>query len=136
MIAMGSPECLVEFSARIGTRNALEIEPQWVDANVTGASIPLLGNVSYHKGIFPQLEGAFGEIARRGLGGLIRADDFGGCFSPRFLSGDPSAGISHHSLGVAFDINVTENPFGAESRLDSRLVEILESWGFTWGVAG
>lgn len=122
-----------EFSARIGTRNALEIDPQWVGANVASASIPILGNVSCHKGIFPQLEGAFGEIARRGLGGLIRTDDFGGCFSPRFLSSDPSAGISHHSWGVAFDINVTENPFGAESRLDSRLVEILERWGFTWG---
>jgi hypothetical protein len=73
------------------------------------------------------------EVSRRGLGGLISADDFGGCFSPRFLNRDAESGLSHHAWGIALDLNASENPFGANPALDPRVVEILERWGFTWG---
>jgi hypothetical protein len=31
------------------------------------------------------------------------------------------------------DINVAQNPYGAEPRMDRRVVEVFERWGFTWG---
>ena len=122
-----------EFPGRPGAGGAIRIDQRWVDENTIEASIPLLGVARCHKAIFPQLQGAFGEIVSRGLQGSIYGRDFGGCFSPRFLNRDVNAGISHHAWGVAFDINVSQNLFGQNPTLDPRIVEILERWGFTWG---
>jgi hypothetical protein len=122
-----------EFSGQPGKGSALSMDPNWIEANTTNASIPLLGVVRCHKAIIPQLKGAFDEIVRAGLSGLVRRGDFAGCFAPRFLSSDQQGGISHHAWGVAFDINASQNPLGAKPRLDRRLVEIIERWGFTWG---
>lgn len=125
-------ELFGEFAAEPAGGN-LRVDPRWTKANIVTERIPVLGSVECHVRILPQLRAAFEEVARRGLDDLVDASDFGGCFFPRFLNQDPGAGLSHHSLGVAFDINVSANPFGAEPRMDRRLVEILERWGFTWG---
>lgn len=125
-------ELFGEFAAEPSGGN-LRVDPLWTKANIARERIPVLGNVECHVKILAQLRAAFEEVARRGLDDLVDASDFGGCSSPRFLNQDPGAGISHHSWGVAFDLNVSANPFGAEPRMDRRLVEILERWGFTWG---
>jgi hypothetical protein len=122
-----------EFPGRPGPGGMIRIDQKWVDENTVEASIPLLGVARCHKAIFPQLQGAFAEIVQRGLQGSVYGRDFGGCFSPRFLNRDPNAAISHHSWGVAFDINVSQNLFGDEPVLDPRVVRVLERWGFTWG---
>lgn len=122
-----------EFAGRPGDGKTIRIDPQWILANTTTARIPLLGTVRCQKAIIPQMRGAFQEIADSGLGGLVRDEDFGGCFSPRLIAGDPGSGLSRHAWGTAFDFNVSRNPFGEKPTMDPRLVAILERWGFTWG---
>lgn len=119
-----------EFYASGESDGSLRIDPAWVGTQIVTTKLAAAGSMRCHRAIVPQLGGAFEEIARRGMGGLITV---GGCFSPRFLNHEPEAGISHHSWGVAFDLNVEENPYGAEPRLDPRVVDVLERWGFTWG---
>lgn len=122
-----------EFAARPAELGQVDIDPGWVAGNITTSSVSILGSVQCHRAIFPQLKAALSEIATRGLEGRIDSKDFGGCFSPRALNSDLETGLSHHSWGVAFDLNVGENPFGAEPRIDPRVVEVMERWGFTWG---
>lgn len=122
-----------EFAARRGSGRAIQVDPGWILENTSDVTIPVLGRARCHNRIVPQMRGAFEEIADRGLDNLVRRNDFGGCFSPRFLDSDPHSGLSHHSWGIAFDFNVSRNPYGAEPEMDPRLVEVLERWGFTWG---
>jgi hypothetical protein len=93
--------------------------------------VPVLGEVVCHKALFPQLRAALRTIEDRGLTHLI--SNYGGCFGPRFIGLDPDGRISHHAWGVAFDINVRDNAFGAEPNLDPKIVAAIEQWGFTWG---
>ncbi|HVL50622.1 MAG TPA: M15 family metallopeptidase [Actinomycetota bacterium] len=122
-----------EFAGRRGSGRAIEVDPAWILENTSNATVPLLGTVRCHNKIIPQLRGAFEEIVEKGLGSLVQRGDFGGCFAPRFLNSDPHSGLSHHAWGIAFDFNVSRNPYGAEPAMDLRLVELLERWGFTWG---
>lgn len=126
-------ETFGEFPAAPAGGADIRIDPQWVRANIRSAEMPRLGRVHCHHKVVPQMRAAFEELVRRGLDDLVDPQDFGGCFVPRFLSRDEGAGLSHHSWGIAFDLNVSQNPFGSEPRLDPRVVEVLERWGFAWG---
>jgi hypothetical protein len=126
-------ELFGEFAAQ-PNGGFLRPDPRWVAENIRTVQIPILsdlGEVNCHKEMIPLLRGAFEELARRGLGDLIHG--FAGCYSARFSNRDPEATLSHHSWGVAIDINASENPLGAEPNMDSRIVTVLEDWGFTWG---
>jgi hypothetical protein len=93
--------------------------------------VPLLGSVTCNVALFPQLEGAMHELIDKGL--LDSITSFWGCYSARQVNRVPTAGLSHHSWGIAVDINVPSNPFGAEPDQDPRLVRVMEHWGFIWG---
>jgi len=125
-------EAFGEFAAE-PTGGFLRIEERWEAQNIRTARVPRLGTVRCHRRILPMLRGALRELANRGLAGLIDPGQYGGCYSPRFLNRNPAAGISHHAWGVALDLNVAQNPYGAEPRMDRRVVEVFERWGFTWG---
>jgi D-alanyl-D-alanine carboxypeptidase-like protein len=120
-----------EFAARPLPNGQLEIDPGWSKRNLRTARVPVLGEVVCNRGLFPQLREAMHTIEDRGLAHLI--SNFGGCFGPRFIGLDPDGRISHHAWGVAFDINVRDNPYGAEPNLDPDVVAAIEQWGFTWG---
>lgn len=122
-----------EFAGRPAPGRTITVEPAWIVENTSITNLPILGRARCHNRVIPQIRGALQEIADRGLQGLIRENDFGGCYAPRFLNNDPHSGISHHTWGIAFDFNVSRNPFGAEPTMDMRLVEIMEEWGFVWG---
>lgn len=122
-----------EFAARHvkGQPGSLEVDPGWRSTNLLTTRIPLLGQVTCHRGIVPQLRGAMRELRDAGLGHLI--ESFNGCFVPRFISRDPTALLSHHSWGIAFDVNLVGNYYGLAPDQDPRLVSTLERWGFLWG---
>jgi hypothetical protein len=122
-----------EFAAAETSDGNLRVDPSWTERNIVTATVPVLGSVRCHRLVMPQLRAATDDLEREGLAALIRPDDFGGCFFPRYLSQDPDAGISHHSWGVAFDVNVGSNAFGKPPQLDPRIVEVIERHGFTWG---
>jgi len=122
-----------EFAARPapGRPGYLDIDPAWVRAHIVTTTIPLLGRVTCNRALIPQLRGAMAALQRRGLGGLVRS--YAGCFAPRYVDRQPTAMLSHHAWGIAFDINYAGNAYGQPPNQDPRLVRTLERWGFTWG---
>ena len=122
-----------EFAARPapGRPGYLELDPSWVRAHLVTSRIAPLGVVTCNRGIVDQVRGAMRELRSRGLGDLIRS--FNGCWNARFISRDPTAMISHHTWGIAFDTNLDGNFYGQTPHQDPRLVRILERWGFLWG---
>lgn len=122
-----------EFAARPLSTGAIEVEPGWRRHSITQGSIPILGTVTCHRALFPQLRAAFETIRAEGLSFAIDPSDYGGCYSPRFIDSNPGGRLSHHSWGIAFDVNVSANRPGTRSDQDPRIVEIFEDMGFTWG---
>lgn len=122
-----------EFAARLGSGRNITVDPAWVEKNTSNASFPLLGETRCHNKLIPVIREAMEDVVAKNLNRLVRGNDFGGCFAPRFLNSDPNSGISHHAWGIAFDFNVSQNPYGVKPRMDPRLVEVLEDHGLTWG---
>jgi hypothetical protein len=122
-----------EFAARPGDARSgrVAVDPAWVREHIVTLRVPPLGEVTCHRGIVFQLRGAMRDLRASGLGHLIRS--FHGCFVPKFINRDPTAMLSHHSWGVAFDTNLAGNYYGRPPHQDPRLVSILERWGFLWG---
>ena len=122
-----------EFAARPepGRPGYLDIDPAWVNEQLRTTHVPLLGSVVCHAAVMDALRGAMHELRRRGLGDLVASYD--GCFAPRFIGRDPTAMISHHSWGIAVDLNVAGNYYGMAPHQDARLVDVMERWGFGWG---
>jgi hypothetical protein len=102
-----------------------------VRRNIDTQHVPLLGAVTCHVALFPQIRGVVQELIDEGLERAVHS--FSGCWSARHVNRVPTAGISHHSWGIALDVNARENPFGAEPNQDPELVRIFERWGFVWG---
>lgn len=122
-----------EFAATPRPDGFLDVDPAWRKANVLTAHVPLLGEVTCHRALFPQLRRALRRAVAVNLAFAVDPADFGGCYSPRFINRDPAGRISHHSWGIAVDVNVTENAYGTKADQDLRLVRVMESAGFTWG---
>ncbi|HWL90952.1 MAG TPA: M15 family metallopeptidase [Actinomycetota bacterium] len=122
-----------EFAARTlrGEPGYIEVDPAWRRSHLVTTRIPLLGQVTCHRGIVPQLRGAMADLRSAGLARLAKS--FNGCFVPRFISRDPTAMLSHHTWGIAFDMNLVGNYYGDPPHQDPRLVDMLERWGFLWG---
>jgi len=109
----------------------LLIDPAWERAHIATEHVPLLGDVTCNVALFPQIRGAVRELIARGLAGTIHS--FSGCYARRFTNRDPSQSISHHTWGIALDINAPENPYGAPPHQNPRMVAVFERWGFIWG---
>jgi len=123
-----------EFAARPtpGRPGYLTLDPAWVRRNIDTQRVPLLGSVTCNVALFPQIRGVVHELIERGLQGTIHS--FSGCFSARHINRIPNAGLSHHSWGIALDLNVQQgNLFGQTPHQDPRLVRVFERWGFVWG---
>ena len=138
-LAPEDPEVVGESSGGlIGTMTFEVVEdgfirpdPAWVSANITAATMPILGSVTCHRLLVPQLHAALTEIEAAGLGDLIY--QYGGCYVPRFIDRDPTKPLSMHAFGLALDVNTPTNQLGTTGDMDPRVVEIFEKWGFTWG---
>lgn len=122
-----------EFAAVARPDGFLDVDPAWRRANVKTARVPLLGEVTCHRALFPQLRRALRHAVAANLSFAVDPADFGGCYSPRFINRNPAGRISHHSWGIAVDVNVTENAYGTKADQDLRLVRVMEAAGFTWG---
>jgi hypothetical protein len=109
----------------------LTADPEWVRTYIDTQQVPLLGTVTCHAALFPQIRGVVRELIRKDLEHTITS--YSGCFAARYINREPSAGLSHHAWGVALDINVPQNYFGDPPNQDPRLVEVFEDWGFIWG---
>jgi hypothetical protein len=126
-------ELFGEFAGRPVADGYIESDPGWVSRNIVTERVPILGEVRCHRALFPQLRAALREAARRGLAGTIDPSHYGGCYASRFVNRIPVLGLSHHSWGIAIDVNVAENPYGAPPNQDPRLVASFRRHGFLWG---
>lgn len=105
----------------------------WVQANISTATVPILGEVTCHRVMIPQVYEALAEIERAGLASSIRPEDYAGCYAPRFIDRNPDLPLSNHAFGLAIDFNSDTNMLGTQGDMDPRVVEIFEKWGFEWG---
>ena len=121
------------FSYRWFADGAVRPDPAWVAANIRTETVPILGSVTGHRVLFPQLRGALREVVARGLADRIHPDEFGGCYVPRFIGRDPKKGLSLHTWGIAVDLNVPDNQRGTTGEIDPDVVAIFKKWGFAWG---
>ncbi|HLN76450.1 MAG TPA: M15 family metallopeptidase [Nocardioidaceae bacterium] len=121
------------FSYRWFADGSVQPDPSWVAANIRTEAVPILGNVTGHKVLFPQLRGALNEVVARGLADQIDPSQFGGCYVPRFIAHDPSKGLSLHTWGIAVDLNVPGNQRGTFGQMNRDVVAIFKKWGFAWG---
>jgi hypothetical protein len=126
-------EAFGEFAARPLPDGRVEVDPRWRASAIMRGRVPILGQVSCHRRLFGQLRASLSEIRSEQLSFLIDPSDYGGCYSARFVSTSSAQRLSHHTWGIAIDINVAENAFGTKPDQDDRVVRIFESHGFTWG---
>jgi hypothetical protein len=121
------------FSYRYFADGTVAPDPAWVSANITTDSVPLLGTVTCHRVMLPQLRAALQEVVDRGLAAEIHPGEFGGCYVPRFIERNPSRGLSLHTWGIAVDLNVPGNQRGTVGEISREVVAIFQRWGFAWG---
>lgn len=120
-----------EFSYARGTDRFITVDPAYEAAHVVTATVPIIGAISCHRDVIAALEGALRELEDRGLASLVDPAGYQGCFVPSVIPG--SGGLSHHSWGIAIDVNFLPNPTGLPSYADPQLVEVMERWGFVAG---
>lgn len=129
----GTPvaQAVGSFSYRVLGGGRVAPDPAWVRANIVTGQVPILGSVTCHKVIFPQLRAALAEVVARGLADKINPGEYAGCYYPRFIAGSTS--LSLHSFGIALDLNVPGNQRGTVGDIDRSVVQIFKKWGFAWG---
>jgi hypothetical protein len=106
-------------------------DPAWVASHIATENVPILGDVTCNKLLFPQLRAALQEVVTQHLADRIHPDQYAGCYNARFIAGTTK--LSNHSFGLALDLNVPENQRGTVGQMDRAVVAIFQKWGFTWG---
>ncbi len=119
------------FSYRILGGGRIAPDPDWVRANIRTERVPILGAVTCHRVVLPQLRAALAEVVSSGLTDAIHPEEYAGCYYPRYIAGTTQ--LSLHSFGIALDLNVPGNRRGTVGEIDRGVVSIFERWGFTWG---
>lgn len=119
------------FSYRANPDGTVAPDPAWVAANIRTEVMPIIGRVTGHRVMLPQLRGALNAVVAARLSSSIYHYD--GCYVPRFIAKDPSKGLSFHTYGTAIDLNASDNQRGGPGKMDRRVVAIFKQWGFAWG---
>jgi hypothetical protein len=121
------------FSYRYYSDGTIEPDARWVAENIRTARVPILGLVTCHRLMLPQLSAALRDVQRAGLSAAIHPNEYGGCYVPRFIERSPEHPISLHTWGIAIDLNVPGNLRGTSGQIDRQVVAIFKRWGFRWG---
>jgi hypothetical protein len=119
------------FSYTANPDGTVDPDPGWVRANIRTEVMPIIGRVTGHRVMLPQLRAALNEVVSRGLSSKIYTYD--GLYVPRFIARDPSRGLSFHTYGTAIDLNARDNYRGIAGKMDRQVVTIFKKWGFAWG---
>lgn len=119
------------FTYRVQPGGLVAPDAGWVSSHIETRTMPIIGEMTCNKAIFPQLEAALEEIQGAGLADKIDPSQYAGCYYPRFIANTTT--LSNHAFGTAFDINTAGNQRGTVGEIDRGVVAIFERWGFTWG---
>ncbi len=119
------------FSYKYFADGTIQPDAAWVSASIASATVPILGRVTCHRLMIPQLRGALQDVVKAGLSSSLHTYD--GCYVPRFIERNPSHAISLHTWGIAIDMDASTNYRGIKGTMDPRVVQIFKRWGFRWG---
>jgi hypothetical protein len=119
-----------EFAMTDGPDRWIHQGVTWLREYYAEDEVPILGVTECHRDMFPPLKAAMQELVDRGLAHLVDGDDFGGCWAPRTQG---SAALSSHAWGIAVDLNVAGNHYGAEPTMPREVIEVMAAHGFAWG---
>jgi hypothetical protein len=109
----------------------VNVDPKWVAENIVTQTVPIIGRMTCHRAMFPQLIKALSEIQANGLADKIHPDQYEGCFYPKLI--EDTDHLSMHAWGLAFDLNVPTNQRLTHGDMDPGVVAIFKKWGFRWG---
>jgi hypothetical protein len=123
-------------------RGAVAIDPAWTDKHIVTLKTPVLESIGtqsiqVHKKAEEPFSRVFDAIKTAGLDNRIVT--YAGTFVTRHKGWDPSRSLSPHSWGIAIDINVQWNAYGAVPAALGKigcvreLVPLFEAEGFAWG---
>jgi hypothetical protein len=122
------------FSFTVNPDGTINQDRKWVNSHLASERMPIIGSVRCHKVMLPQLRAALEDIQSQGLSHLLKPEQAGRCYQPRFVEKDPvNHALSKHAWGLAIDLNVYDNPEGSKPKMDPQIVAIFEKWGFRWG---
>ncbi|QSR25760.1 hypothetical protein CFH99_09010 [Nocardioides aromaticivorans] len=121
------------FSYTANPDGTVDPEARWVRTHIRTERVPILGAVTCNRAMLPALRRALTRVVEAGLATEVHADEYGGCYVPRFIAHDPARGLSFHTFGTAIDLNVPGNRRGTAGTIDRRVVAILVRCGFAWG---
>lgn len=120
----------------------IEFKKSFLDKWIVNVKIPILGNIRCNILIANEIEKIFDEINNTDKS-LINVSDTlknGGCFFPRYMycnihkKWDKCKGLSLHALGLAIDINPSNNKYGTNgSKENYKLFKIFERYRWNWG---
>lgn len=116
------------------------LDPRWVQENMRRVRLPFplkwsldpgreLTSVVCHKRLAAMVPDLFRRLEQRCGRGVLRS--FGGCYSFRTKRG--ANRLSPHCWGIALDLNPETNWLGGDGDMPEEMVEVFESFGFTWG---
>ncbi len=111
----------------------IDIHGDWIARNIVRVQLPGMASTSCHRVMVPQLIAAVEELIERDLYGHLDPSQFAGCFVARHIDWNPDKPLSMHAWGLAIDFNTRDNWLGATPKMDRRVVEVFERWGFEWG---
>jgi hypothetical protein len=120
-----------DFSYRYFPDGTIQPDAAWVRENIVTTTVPIMGRVTCHRLMVPQLRGALQEVVDAGLASTLRTYD--GCYVPRFIERNPENSISLHTWGIAIDMDAATNYRGIRGTMDQRVADIFKRWGFRWG---
>lgn len=113
------------------TGGGFEQEPRWREVNIVTEVVPLLGSVTCHREFIEMLTEAMTALEEAGIGDVVDASAFRGCWNARFIAGRQA--ISHHSFGAAADINFFNERDATASPVAPALLTAMDSVGITSG---
>ncbi len=119
------------FSYRYYPDGTIQPDARWVRENIRTETVPIMGTVTCHRLMLPQLRGALQEVVDRGLESSLKHYD--GCYVPRFIERNPENSISLHTWGIAIDMDASTNYRGIRGTMNPEVVNIFKRWGFRWG---
>jgi hypothetical protein len=119
------------FSYTFFPDGTIQPDTNWVATNIQSTTVPILGRVTCHRLMIPQLRGALQDVVNAGLSSSLHSYD--GCYVPRFIERNPSHAISLHTWGIAIDMDASTNYRGIKGTMDPKVVTIFKRWGFRWG---
>jgi hypothetical protein len=119
------------FSYRYYPDGTIQPDAKWVRENIRTATLPIMGRVTCHRLMIPQLRGALQDVVDAGLAHTLTTYD--GCYVPRFIERNPENSISLHTWGIAIDMDAAKNYRGIAGTMHPEVVTIFKRWGFRWG---